>query len=280
MKIDTHIHLTPPHIISGWQALGAKEPYFRLLSESPVNQFADARRVLAMMDLEGIDRAVVFGFAFQDPGLCQAVNDYTIAQVQAAPDRLIGFAVVNPLDPKADTELVRCFEAGLRGVGELFPEGQGFSLQDHKVMGRLAEPCLAYGFPLLLHMNEPVGHPYPGKTSTPLADVEKLVDLFPELTLILAHWGGGLLFYELMPELRRKFSRVYYDTAASVFLYRHEVYEVAKTIGIFPKILFGSDFPLLPPSRYEKQIGRAGLSSEDLQGLWGGHAAQVLGLSS
>jgi predicted TIM-barrel fold metal-dependent hydrolase len=68
--------------------------------------------------------------------------------------------------------------------------------------------------------------------------------------VILAHWGGGLLFYEAMPELREQFRNVYYDTAATPFLYHADIYRAALALNLGDKILFGSDFPLLPPSRY------------------------------
>jgi predicted TIM-barrel fold metal-dependent hydrolase len=71
---------------------------------------------------------------------------------------------------------------------------------------------------------------------------------------------------------------VYFDTAASPFLYDPEVYQVAvKAVGA-DKIIFGSDYPLLPPERYFKEMEEAGLSADQKQRICGLNAAELLGL--
>ena len=65
MKIDFHVHVTPPDIIKDWKKICDRESYFRLLSESPVNKFATAEDIVAELDNSGVDKAVIFGFAFR-----------------------------------------------------------------------------------------------------------------------------------------------------------------------------------------------------------------------
>ena len=248
--IDFHVHLTPPEISGNWQKFAEKEPYFALLSQSPRNRFASAENIVAMLAESGFDQAVVFGFAFNDPGLCRLVNDYVIDSVRQFPDKLIGFMSVSPNATGMEQEIDRCHSAGLRGVGEIFPEGQGLSIDDPQQTRVLHGACLERNLPIIVHANEPVGHSYPGKTSVGLGQLERFVENSPGLRIVLAHWGGGLLFYESMPELREKFRNVYYDTAATPFLYDDGIYRTVLVLGLYEKILFGSDFPLLPPSRY------------------------------
>ena len=64
MKIDMHVHVTPPEIINNLEKYCSKDPYFSLLSHSPKNKFATAENIVAEMQRVGFDRAVVFGFAF------------------------------------------------------------------------------------------------------------------------------------------------------------------------------------------------------------------------
>jgi len=64
MKIDFHVHVTPPEIIKKWKKYAKKEKYFSLLSENPNNKYACAEDIIAALDESGFDRAVVFGFAF------------------------------------------------------------------------------------------------------------------------------------------------------------------------------------------------------------------------
>lgn len=276
MRIDSHIHLTPPDMIRDWEKIAQKEPYFKLLSESPVNKFATAEQVVAALEADGFDQAFVFGFAFQDMGLCRHVNDYVAEKSREYPKQLIGFAVLPPQDPEAEGELVRSAEQGLRGVGELYPEGQGFRLDSHKEMRNFAHTCMALDFPVMFHLNEPVGHYYAGKTGTSLAEAEAFAANFPPLKTILSHWGGGLFFYELMGEVSARLQNVYYDTAASVFLYGHKVYDAAQALGLTHKILFGSDYPLLPPRRYFEDLDRSRLSGEEKEAILGRNAWRLL----
>lgn len=279
MKIDIHVHVTPPDIIRDWEKIARKEPYFKLLSESPVNQFADAEKTIQDMEADGFDKAVIFGFGFQDMGLCRYVNDYVMDKARAYPDRLIGFASVLPQHKEVERELLRCQAGGLRGVGELFPQGQQFDLASAQVMAPFARTLEALGWPVIFHLNEPVGHPYAGKTKTRLEEAEAFARHFPDLVTILAHWGGGLFFYELMAEVSKTLANVYYDTAASVFLYGHKVYNVVKSLDLTRKILFGSDYPLLPPRRYMADMEKSDLTQEEIAAILGGNAQRLLKLA-
>jgi predicted TIM-barrel fold metal-dependent hydrolase len=165
--------------------------------------------------------------------------------MKAYPDRIMGFCVVNPKDGiNALREVKRCLEAGMVGVGELDPYGQRFRLDDEYLL-KICNICVDYDVPISLYISEPVGEFYFGKSNVPLNDYVNLIIKKPSLKVILPHWGGGLPFYELMPDLKRFFSNVYYDMAASPLLCKPQIYE--NTINIIgdEKILFGSNFPLI-----------------------------------
>jgi predicted TIM-barrel fold metal-dependent hydrolase len=206
------------------------------------------------------------------------VNDYVIEKTRQYPKRLLGFCIVSPRGGEAAKEIDRCRSAGLAGVGELFPEGQGFNLEDETDTSAITDACRELGLPLLLHTNEPVGHKYPGKTVVDLKQIETFITNNPGLDIVLAHWGGGLLFYETMPEIKEKFRNVYYDTAASPFLYDWRIYDAAKALGLCEKILFGSDFPLLPQSRYIGAIEKSSLCDKEKQFVLGENAGRLLKL--
>ena len=275
MKIDVHIHITPPDIIRDFKKIGEKEPYFRLLSETPHNRFATFEQVAEHLQENHFDKGVVFGFGFQDMGLCRYVNDYTIEAVRQYPDLLIGFMVFPARHKDMAKEVERAYLGGLRGVGELFPAGQHMDISTLHT-GEFKQCLLHYDLPLLLHTNETVGHPYAGKTMIEMRQIESFVRHHSELSILLAHFGGGLLFFELMKELRAAFSNVYYDTAAGIFLYEKEIYAVAREIGILDKILFGTDYPLLPISRYHESL--SGLSSRERKNVMGENAKRFLRL--
>ena len=247
--IDFHVHVTPPEISGNWRRYAEKEPYFALLAQNPHNRYAGAEDVVAMLSESRFDRAVIFGFSFRDMGLCRLANDYVIEKAREFPDKLIGFMAVSPNDPRVENEIDRCYSAGLKGIGEIYPDNH-FAIDDREETQALTGACVERGMPLIVHTNEPVGHFYIGKNDIALRRIERFIENSQGLRVVLAHWGGGLLFYEAMPELREKFRNVYYDTAATPFLYQENIYRAALALGLGEKIIFGSDFPLLPPSRY------------------------------
>ena len=289
-NIDFHVHITPPDITANWRKYAEKEPWFSLLSESPQNRFACAEDIVAALSAPRVenspqvqekslkfDKAVVFGFGFRDIGLCRYVNDYVIEKTRQYPDKLIGFISVPPGSADACKEIGRCYGAGLKGVGELFPTGQGFNPGEPKETAAMTGACKELGLPVLIHSSEPVGRNYPGKDNCSLRQFEKFIENNPDIDIVLAHWGGGLFFYEAMPELRKKLRNVYYDTAAAPFLYDARIYRAAKALDLTEKILFGSDFPLLPHSRYLAALDESGFSEEEKNLVLGGNAERLLG---
>jgi predicted TIM-barrel fold metal-dependent hydrolase len=276
MKIDFHVHITPPEIIKNWKKYAKKEKYFALLAKNPHNKYACAEDIVSALDESGFDRAVVFGFAFKDQGLCRFVNDYVIEKTRQFSGKLTGFIAVSPNEKGAEKEIERCFAAGLKGVGELYPEGQGFNIDNKKETRAVTGACIERNIPLILHVNEPVGHDYIGKNNISLKKIEKFVINSQNLKIVLAHFGGGIIIYEAMKEVKENFRNVYYDTAAAPFLYDPRIYGAVKALGLCEKILFGSDFPLLPPSRYMPSLEKSGVSTEEKRFILGENAEKLL----
>ena len=112
---------------------------------------------------------------------------------------------------------------------------------------------------LLFHVTEPVGHRYPGKQGLRCPAFYDFICRHPDVKTIGAHWGGGLPFYDSMPEVRQALGRIHVDTAASSLLYGDGIYKrVVDQLGA-DSILFGSDYPLLSQarSRASHRRGRA-----------------------
>jgi len=272
--IDFHTHIFPPDIIAQREPYLRRDDWFRRLYADPRASMVTADDLIASMDRSGVDAAVTFGFAWADQGLCRAVNDYLLEAVSRWPDRLFGFAIVNPAAEGAAQELERCLQKGLRGLGELMPDGQGYALDDPRLddVVRLATRRKR---PVLIHAGEPVGHTYPGKSKSTLQGFYGLALRHPEAVLVAAHWGGGLLFYELMPEVRQVLKNVFYDTAASLYLYDEAIFSLAARI-VPEKVLFGTDYPLIDQERFLSCVRRSGLTLSAQQSMLGGNAARVL----
>jgi len=272
--IDFHTHVFPPEVIARRDAYLQRDPWFGLLYANPKARMASAEDLVASMGRSGVDAAVTFGFAWADPGLCREANDYVIESAARWPGRLYGFAVANPARAGAVAEIERCLGKGLHGVGELMPDGQGYSLGDR----RLDEVVRQAGqgqHPVLIHAGEPVGHGYAGKSRCTLQPFYQLALRHPQATLVAAHWGGGLFFYELMPEVREALRNVCYDTAASPYLYHDDVFAVAARIAPH-KVLFGTDYPLIGHGPFLRRVRQSGLEARSLELLLGDNARRLL----
>lgn len=277
MIIDIHTHIFPPEIIENRSRYIEDQEWFSRLYGDSNARMASAESLISEMDRCGVDRAVACGFAWDDFGLYVETNSYIAEAVQHYPDRLIGFANVLPQHADAPAEIERCAGLGLRGIGELKPTGQGFDLGDTELITPLAEAAASHGLPLLIHLSEPVGREYPGKGLTSPRRGYGFARHFPELKLIYAHWGGGLLFYELMPDVRQDLVNVYYDCSANPYLYDPDIYQAAMRLPIRHKILFGSDYPLLKLDKCLDDVYESGLSESDLSAVLGGNAQALLG---
>ena len=278
MIVDFHTHVFSDEMRANRAKFLERDGWFGTLYEDPKHRLVSAEDVIASMQEAGVDRTVIFGFPWRDGGLCREHNDYIIDAVRRYPDKLVGFACVQPLDAGDAKEVDRCLSAGLSGLGELGPDGQKFGIEDKWVLEACAEVLVQYGRPLLVHSSEPVGHRYPGKGETFPWKLLQLAQNFPVLTIVLAHWGGGLPFYELMPEVREALKNVYYDTAASTYLYDFDIFRAASSIVGTDRILWGTDYPLLSQAKFLKRVRSCGLPENDLDAILGGNAARLLRL--
>ena len=278
MIIDFHTHIFPEDMRCNREKFFSGEGAFRLLYDSPKSKMVGADDLIKTMDRDGVDLSVVFGFPWKHGELAQLNNDYILEAVQAYPDRLKGFACFDMEWDGAPAEAERCIRAGLSGVGELAFYLSGI---DDVALDRLEpvmEVCMSHGnLPVMIHTNEPVGHSYPGKTPVTLEQIYALAQRFPDNRIVLAHWGGGIFLYHLMKrEVKKALSNIWYDTAASPFLYDPAIYPAAREAGVLDKVLLGSDHPLLPVSRYRRELQASGLSEEDQQMVLGRNAKAFL----
>jgi len=231
------------------------------------------------MDESRVDKSVIFGFPWENDELSRMHNDYIIESVLKYPDRFIGFACFDPFNMKAGEETARCIEAGLKGAGELAFYQSGIDEESLQRLTPVMEICRGKDLPVLIHTNEPIGHKYPGKTPNTLIQIYNLIKQFPDNKIVLAHWGGAIFLYNLLKkEVKETLKNVYFDTAASPFLFDPEIYGYAKTLAGADKILFGSDFPLLKPERYFEEIKSAGFENEDVEKILGLNAETLLKL--
>jgi predicted TIM-barrel fold metal-dependent hydrolase len=279
MIIDFHTHVLSPRIKENRSRYVESDPAFALIYDDPKARIATADELIDSMDRDGIDISVIVNYGWSRHELCVETNDYILESVARYPKRLVGFCAVQPYTSEAAlAEIERCARGGIRGVGELRPDMQLNDFTQKGVMEPLVEVLIKHRLILLTHASEPVGHVYPGKGSVTPDRLYAFITSFPDLPIVCAHWGGGLPFYTLMPEVRKALENVYFDTAASPFLYRQEIYhQVCQLVGA-DRILFGSDYPLMPPSRLLREINSVNLPEEARALILAGNARRLIGI--
>jgi predicted TIM-barrel fold metal-dependent hydrolase len=275
--IDCHTHIFPEEIRKKREAFCEKDEGFSFIYKNSKARIVGIKDLIDTMDESGVEKSVICGFPWSRPDLCTLHNQYLIESASRYPHRLIVFISLLFSAPDwSGKEIDRGLKAGARGVGEIAFYCQEMTSQDITSMKPILAQMEKQRIPLLIHTNETIGHPYPGKGMTPLERFYELILSFPDLPIVLAHWGGGLPFYELMPEVAKTMTNVYYDTAASPFLYSNKIYAVVSEIVGVERILFGTDFPLISPQRYFHELENSGLSGEDRKKILGLNFLKIL----
>ena len=280
MIIDFHTHIFPSQMRENRELYARRDRTFAALYTNPKARLASVEDLIAVMDEDGVDVAVAMGIGWSDYDTAREANDYIIEATRRWRGRIAGFAGVNPAwGYRAVREAERCADAGLRGIGELHPDTQGFNLADKQTMSALMGVAQERRLIVTTHSSEPVGHLYTGKGSVTPQVLMRFITNFPDAIIVCAHWGGGLPFYALMPEVAAALRNVYFDSAASPFLYTPQVYSAVASLVGADKTLFGSDYALLRPRRLLTEIAASDLTTQQQDAVRGGNAARLLRLT-
>ena len=296
MIIDAHAHVFPPAVRERRAEIAAIEPAFAAIYGDPAAKMATAGELLQSMDAAGIDSTVICNFAWRDEMLIDETNDYVLGAAAASKGRLIPFVSVSLANAgrhggsdveesvgerKADarSRIRQLATDGARGIGQLRPQMSGYNIGNSDEADLLNWAASAFDLPLLCHGGEPVGHAYAGKGGgATVAELYEFARAAAGVNVIAAHWGGGLPFYALMPEVRDAIGNVWFDTAASHLLYHPDVYRRVIDLVGAKKILWGSDFPLTAQANALERTRTAGLADFELAAILGGNAQELLRL--
>lgn len=277
MIIDFHTHLLPKYVRENRSVFFDQDPAFKSLYSSPKARLASEEDIIGHMDESGIDQSVVFGFPWLSRELIERNNDEVWDFHQKYPDRIIPFAALS--SSGADHMVLEAsnrLAQGFRGLGELAVYAKGWDREALDALSPILHIADKNNSIVLIHINEPVGHRYPGKIDIDFQSLLEMIKGFPHLSFVLAHMGGGLFIYGLMPEIATIMENTYLDTAAAPFLYDPRIYKTASDLMGREKILFGSDFPLLGLPRYMRHIDSGNPDPDLKDAILGENAKRLL----
>lgn len=276
--VDAHTHLFPPELIRCREQLLESDPWFGQAFASPKAKMIGEESLLTSMEAAGYASSVVLGWPWRDQGLCREHNAYLADVARRFPAAVAWLGIVNPCLPDACSEIRFCVDHGAVGFGELNADGQGFDWAEPAAIASAFHAFAEADVPVLIHTSEPVGHMYPGKGAATPDRLLKSLAVFPGVRFVMAHWGGGLPFYELMPEVRALTRNVVYDSAASSYLYDFAIFPLMERMIGPDRMLFGTDYPVLAQGRFLQRVLASRLTAAALPHVLAGNARRVFKL--
>jgi uncharacterized protein len=223
----------------------------------PWDTEANLDRYLMRAQRAGIDRTVVFPVFNSDYAHANA----RLAKIVAGlPDRLIGFAAIDPARDAARTERMIGCAVEVHGF-------RGIKVHGHDSLPRreVCEAARRWGLPILVDI---VKH---------TATVEMCATQYPDVNFIVPHLGGfaddWMVQLQVIDQLTR-LPNVYADTSG--VRYFDALVEALRRAGP-GKLIFGSDGPQLHPGVELHKVRVVGLPPAQQAMVTGGNISRLLG---
>lgn len=229
-------------------------------------------RIDALLDAEGVDRALLFcEYSPRATGI-QTIDD-NLAIRDHNPDRFRLVANVNPhLHHPIGEELERQLSLGAVAL-KLHPVHGAFFPADPEVRP-VYHICAERGIPVIVHSGV---SSFPGARSS-CGDPQLLLDViedFPEINFVFAHGGRGW-WYETAAFLALAKSNVWLDLSGLPPHKLPDYYAHFDLVRLAGKWIFGTDWPGVPGIRKNADaLAQIGLPDAVLQGVYGANAAKV-----
>jgi predicted TIM-barrel fold metal-dependent hydrolase len=214
----------------------------------PIQDFKQGiDEILRDMETYGIGRSFVLPFPTMK---MREVNDSVAEMVDAAPNRLTGFAVIDPSNDDALDEVTRIVGIGLKGI-MLDPEFHSVFRRQEKVE-ELMVPCMDHNLPVIFNtLNIEVGEGARMGREPYYLGLDKLAFKFPGVRFIVSP------FWPRVKELMRAYPNIYIDSGGRN--------GISGAMGLIremgpTRICFGSESPQNHPGLGVKNIKTRKLS--------------------
>lgn len=251
MIVDCHTHVWQSPDQLGQMVLGEiARPSRSRVARSPADR-AMARFIPAAdadyhwAQAAAVDKAFVLGFRSRYLS-ADIPNRYVADYVNRFPQKLIGFAGIDPTERSAAGEVkIAKSDLGLRGV-TLSPANQDFHPCDTRAM-RVYERAEELGMPVLIHPGSPFAELAKMEYARPFL-LDEVARSFPQLRIVVAQLGHPFIDETIC--LLAKHPNVFADVSG-LLKRPWQAYNAlvsAYQYGVIDKLLFGSDFPYTNPT--------------------------------
>jgi len=213
----------------------------------------DLDQYLAELDDAGIHKAVILGFDVTRVTNTKVPDDYIFDFVEKNPDRLVGFAGVQPINYRGRfnaqglKDLEKAVEEfGFKGM-KLYPTYAHYA-PNHRAVYPFYQKAQEYHISAMLHLGASASSFTSLEYSRPYM-LKQIGWDFPDLKLAANHMGYPWT-EELLATMRMQ-SNIYADFSGMFgrpFIMAWDLV-LAKQYGVLDRVMYGSDYPFCPPMK-------------------------------
>lgn len=234
MIIDFHTHVFPDKIaaktIDALKAKSNNQPYS--------NGSVDG--LLSEMERASIDVAISHP-VMTSPTQFDSVTRFAAevnARFENSTPKIISFAGIHPACENIEEKMNYISECGFKGV-KIHPDYQGTFITDEGY-GKIFECAESLGLIVITHAGVDGAYRDTATKCTP-AMAKEIIRKYPDLKLVLAHYGSNEMFDEVEELLCGE--RVYFDTAFILrYIGKEKFIKILEKHGA-DRILFATDSP-------------------------------------
>ena len=241
--IDFHCHIYPDAIAP--KAADNVRQFYNGLGNPAID--GRVQTLLERGTKAGVEKYVVLPVAVR-PSRTRHINEFILEQVAAQP-RFFGYGTVHAGMENITGEVQFIMDKGLRGL-KMHPDYQLFSIDDPRLFPvyEMAGDTL----PIIFHMGDQrydYSHP---------ARLRKVLELFPRLQVIAAHFGGYSMYEEAAEQLKDK--ECFFDVSSTLMFMEEGVAERYINSYGAERFVYGSDFPMWDPVEEMERFQRLKLT--------------------
>ena len=224
-----------------------------------------AKTLLERGDLAGTHRFVILPVAMR-PDRTRHINEFILSQVAQEP-RFFGFGTIHAAMENITEEVDFIRENGLLGL-KMHPDSQVFAIDDERLFPVYEQ--IGGDMPIIFHMGDhrfDYSHP---------KRLRRVLELFPRLQVIAAHFGAYEIYEEAYDLLKDK--DCFFDVSSSLMFMERGVAE--KYINSYgaERMAYGTDYPLWDPVKEVERFLQLDLTDDQFDQICHKTAERILEL--
>ena len=256
--IDAHCHIYPDKIAEKASASTSEFYHMPSLFDGKIST------LLERGGAAGIEHFIVQSVATTHKQV-SSINHFIAESVAHSNGRFTGLGTLHPDSENLAEEVDEILSLGLKGV-KLHPDIQKFQIDDAR-MDKIYELCEGR-LPILMHTGD-----YRFDFSNPNR-MMPVLEKYPELTVIGAHFGGWSVWDEATETLS-KYKNFLVDCSSSFYAMTPEkAKELIMAYGT-DRVLFGTDYPMWDIETELERFMRIDLTEEQREDIFYNNTAKL-----